>query len=50
MTWGSVISMREAVARAQPLLPEKRRYELIASVAEPWPADLYLLPEGLDSI
>ena len=42
--------IREAVAHAQALLPEKRRYERIASVEEPWPADLYLLPEAPDPV
>ena len=37
-------SVRDAVARAQALLPEKRRYERIAGMQEPWPVDLYLLP------
>lgn len=40
-------TVREGFAEAQRLLPEKRRYELIGSLEEPWPADCYLVPEPL---
>lgn len=41
---------REGFAEAQRLLSEKRRYELIGSLEEPWPADCYLVPEALRPI
>jgi hypothetical protein len=36
--------VRAAFAEAQPLLPEKRRFERIARVSRPWAGDLYLQP------
>jgi len=43
------VSPRDGFAAAQRLLPEKRRYELLARLDDPWPADCYLLPEALRS-
>jgi hypothetical protein len=37
--------VREAFAAAQSLLPEKRRFERLASSSRPWAGDLYLQPE-----
>ncbi len=39
-------SIRECFAEAQVLLDEKHRYERIARVEAPWPADVYLAPES----
>jgi len=37
--------VREGFARAQLILPEKRRHQLLASLEAPWPADVYRAPE-----
>lgn len=36
-------SIREGFAEAQALLPEKRRYERLGGVEDPWPADVYAM-------
>lgn len=41
------VGLREGFAAAQQLLPEKRRYELLGRLDDPWPADCYLVPEDL---
>lgn len=41
---GSDDVVRAGFARAQALLPEKRRYHALGSVDHPWPAEIYLEP------
>ena len=41
-------SLCAGFAEAQSLLPEKRRFEKIATVTKPWVGDLYLEPDDLD--
>ncbi len=37
-------SVRDAFAEAQALLPEKKRFERLGAVEEPWPADVWAAP------
>jgi hypothetical protein len=39
---------RTGFARAQLVLPEKRRHQLLASLEAPWPADVYRAPDEPD--
>jgi len=42
--------VRDGFARAQRVLPEKRRHQLLASLEAPWPADVYRAPEDADPV
>ncbi len=42
------VSNRDGFARAQVMLPEKRRYEKLASTEDPWPADVWAEPPSED--